>query len=115
MILSDQHIDTIQGNSVTHIIQVIEQNGPDGMFIQIGKRDTIHTIGNSAHTKMMRPEAVQKRVSLRLLAIAYSPLTCDRSVLNSLTKMNAITTTVKNSSTEMADPTPRLSRVTFCL
>jgi len=45
MILSEQHIDTIQGNSVTHIIQVIEQNGPDGMFIQIGKRDTIHTIG----------------------------------------------------------------------
>ena len=42
-----------------------------------------------------------------------SPRTCDRSVLKPLMKMNAITTTVKNSSTDTADPAPRFTSVTF--
>ena len=56
-----------------------------------------------------------KRVILTVaLAIAQSPLTCDRSVLKPLMNTKAISTTVRNSSTLTAEPAPRFTSVTFC-
>ena len=45
MILSDHHIETIQTNSVYHIIQTIEQYEGDAMFIAIGLRAGLGAIG----------------------------------------------------------------------
>ena len=45
MILSEHHIETIQTNSVYHIIQTIEQYEGDAMFIAIGLRAGLGAIG----------------------------------------------------------------------
>ena len=75
--------------------------------------DTIHSSGNSCpHQDQRRPTTVHQR--LVFVRPSPSPLTCDRSVLKPLTKTNAMMTTVKNSSTETAEPTPRFTSVTFC-
>jgi hypothetical protein len=78
----------------------------------LNANDTIQSSGKAAHSKMSTPQKVHQLLVLRP-SIYSSPLTCDRSVLKTLMKMKAITTTVRNSSTDTAEPAPRFTRVTF--
>ena len=75
--------------------------------------DTIHASGNRAHSRMS--DAPNRPPGAGLAGGCHQPpLTWDRSVLKPLMKMKAMTTTVRNSRTEMAEPAPRFTSVTFC-
>src|SRR6478752_4047229 len=74
--------------------------------------DSIHSSGNAAQSRMSTPQKVHQLEVLRP-SIYSSPLTWERSVRKTLMKTKAMITTVKNSSTDTAEPAPRFTSVTF--
>src|SRR5659263_127342 len=71
--------------------------------------DRQHRVGDDDDGADYPTDAVSGRRAAHL-----SPLTWLRSVLKPLTKMTAISTTVRNNSTDTAEPMPSATRVMLC-